>query len=408
MNKVMVIPTYWSRRVADGWVEGDDVYDHPTPLDREGTLGRTLQSVAKLSPRDFELVIVVVAVADDIAGEVDDRVERLVRRFVPEDVPTRVVGPRASRKLRDFLEREGKERFLPFTRLHGYSNIRNAGLWAAHLLGADVVMFVDDDEVFVDADWSVRATEFVGKPLGGRMVYGVAGYYVNPEGTFYLKPSHHPWAEIWGKVRTMNAAFREVIDRPPRLKETPFVFGGAMVIHRELFTRIPFDPQVPRGEDIDYLINARMFHYDFFLDNTLKILHLPPPKTHPVWRQMREDIVRFIVEREKIERQSPRMGMRRVRVEELDPYPGIYLRQDFEDRVREASQMLAVEYLARGDVESAQEALANITLALEKPFLQRDPFEAFLEVRDLWEEWMAFVETHRDALVETLGLHPLR
>lgn len=407
MKKIMVIPTYWSRTTREGWVEGDDVYDHPTPLDREGTLGRTLESLSRLATRDFELLIVVVAVSDEIGDAVEPRVERLVKRHVPEGIPVRILGPRASRALRDFLEEKEASQFLPFTIFHGYSNIRNTGLWGAFLAGGDVVLFVDDDEVFLDEDWVERATSMIGKPLGGRMVYGVAGYYVNTEGEFLLRPSHHPWAKIWGKIEAMNQAFENVIASPPRFKETPFVFGGAMIIHREMFCRIPFDPQVPRGEDIDYLINARMFYFDFFLDNTLRILHLPPPKTHPVWRQMREDIVRFIVEREKLRKQRPRPGMRRVRVEELDPYPGIYLRDDLEDRVLRASEVLAVEYLTRGDVESAREALDNITLALEKPFLTDDPFEKFLAFRDLWVAWMDFVDAHRDELTHRLGFAPL-
>jgi len=48
MRKVVLIPTYWSRKKADGWREGDAVYDHPTPLDEEGTLARTLESMKLL------------------------------------------------------------------------------------------------------------------------------------------------------------------------------------------------------------------------------------------------------------------------------------------------------------------------------------------------------------------------
>ena len=68
-----------------------------------------------------------------------------------------------------------------------------------------------------------------------------------------------------------------------------------MVVHREVFTHIPFDPNITRGEDIDFLINVRMFGYKFFLDNTLSIKHLPPPKPHQVWKQQRQDIYRFVV-----------------------------------------------------------------------------------------------------------------
>ena len=47
----------------------------------------------------------------------------------------------------------------------------------------------------------------------------------------------------------MNKAFGGIIGREPRLKETPFVFGGNMVIHRNLFTVVPFDPVVTIGAE---------------------------------------------------------------------------------------------------------------------------------------------------------------
>ncbi len=54
-----------------------------------------------------------------------------------------------------------------------------------------------------------------------------------------------------------------------------------MILHRELFECVPFDPLVTRGEDVDYLINSRIFGFSFFLDNTLSVKHLPQPKSHP-------------------------------------------------------------------------------------------------------------------------------
>ena len=44
MRISLVIPTYWGRAKAEGWKVGDAVYDHPTYLDEEGTLGKTLET----------------------------------------------------------------------------------------------------------------------------------------------------------------------------------------------------------------------------------------------------------------------------------------------------------------------------------------------------------------------------
>ena len=69
MRKVMLIPTYWSRRKDDAYHEGDAVYDHPTPIDEEGTLGRTLESMKILTQRDFKLVLLVCPTASKIASQ---------------------------------------------------------------------------------------------------------------------------------------------------------------------------------------------------------------------------------------------------------------------------------------------------------------------------------------------------
>ena len=46
MKATMVIPSYWGRKKKEGRKETDTIYDHPTPLDEEGTLGRLLDSLS--------------------------------------------------------------------------------------------------------------------------------------------------------------------------------------------------------------------------------------------------------------------------------------------------------------------------------------------------------------------------
>jgi len=54
MKTTMVIPSYWAREAALGTKKTDAVYDHPTPLDEEGTLARALRSLDILEDKDFE------------------------------------------------------------------------------------------------------------------------------------------------------------------------------------------------------------------------------------------------------------------------------------------------------------------------------------------------------------------
>ncbi|MCK4795539.1 MAG: hypothetical protein KAV87_68040, partial [Desulfobacteraceae bacterium] len=60
MKATMAIPSYWGRERGIGWREGDAVYDHPTPLDEEGTLSRALESTRILKDQNFQLIVIAV------------------------------------------------------------------------------------------------------------------------------------------------------------------------------------------------------------------------------------------------------------------------------------------------------------------------------------------------------------
>ena len=171
---------------------------------------------------------------------------------------------------------------------------------------------------------------------------------------------------------------------------TPFVFGGNMVIHRNLFSVVPFDVNVTRGEDIDFLMNARMFGFSFFLDNQLSIKHLPPVKSHPVWMQLRSDIYRFMYERAKIESQKDIMGMTHVHPEDLDPYPGCFLKKDLEKKIEKSCRLLSKEYLGRGGKQGSDEALRNIILARSDAVPKYDPFEGLCLLQKHWNDLMEY------------------
>ena len=80
MRKTMIIPTYWCRRTGESWQEGDAVYDHPTPVDQEGTLERTLLSMKQFHEKDFKLVILICPTTPEVEEEAYGQVLRIVRR----------------------------------------------------------------------------------------------------------------------------------------------------------------------------------------------------------------------------------------------------------------------------------------------------------------------------------------
>ncbi len=408
LKLTMVIPTYWARESGTGWKEGDAIYDHPTPLDREGTLLRTIQSLEILDEedRDFQLVIIAAATAEEIEMDVERKVASIIRASNPgAGVEVFLFGRSHLAQIHELLTAEGKGEYNDLLQLRGYSNIRNLCLFIPHILGSDVAVLIDDDEVFEDPKFIAKAKEFIGRDIGGgggggmRMrVNAVAGYYLQPDGDYHIKRPLRPWMRYWDQYERMNEAFDIIIGAEPwqRLKETPFVFGGNMVIHRNLFTTVPFDPGITRGEDIDFLINARMFGFRFFLDKELSIKHLPPPKSHPTWLQLRMDIYRFIYERAKIEGQAQGEsekeieGMTRVYPEDFDPYPGCFLKRDLEDKIEKACRLLSEEYLARGDRAGSEEALKNIVIARTDAVPKFNPFQSLCELQKRWRDLMRF------------------
>ena len=394
MKLTMVIPSYWARESKTGWKDGDAIYDHPTPLDEEGTLHRAIQSIGALEDKDFRVVIIAIPTAADIESRVEEKVARIIESSNP-GVEVLLFGPSHLKPIHDLLVSENKEEYTYLLQLRGYSNVRNLCMFVPHVLDSEAAVLIDDDEVFEDPEFMTKARAFIGKDIEGKAINAVAGYYLQPDGDYHVKKPSRPWMQHWDQYARMNEAFDNIIGSEPRLKETPFVFGGNMVVHRDLFTVVPFDPDVPRGEDIDFLINARMFGHSFVLDNQLAIKHLPPPKSHPVWRSLREDLYRFIYERAKIETQKEIEGMTRVYPDEFDPYPGCFLKPDLETKIENASKLLSEEYLAQGDSEASEEALKNIVLARTDAMPKSDPFQKLCVLQKRWQELMSFTAQER-------------
>ncbi len=396
MKVTMVIPSYWGRKKGEKRKATDSIYDHPTALNEEGTLGRLLKSLSILTHREFNVAVLVVSTAEDIQNEVEEKVARIVRKNYRDSEPI-IFSLSHLRKIHQFLTDKKKEELIPLLRLDGYSNVRNLCTFLPHLMGSDVAVLIDDDEIFEDPLFMDKAIEFIGKEKHGDKMLAVAGYYINPDDDFLLNREISPWMTYWNKIDCMNRAFKEVIAKDPRLKATPFAFGGNLVIHRDLFTRIPFDPSVPRGEDIDFLINARMFGHKVYLDNQLSIKHAAPPKTSPAWERVREDIFRFVFEKKKLEGQKGYPGIHPLQASDLDPYPGEFLKDDLEEKIYRSNQMLAIDYIAKGDTKSAAECMMNIYLANTHAIPNDNPYYELLRFQADWEKLMDFFSSEKIA-----------
>ncbi|MBM4283678.1 MAG: hypothetical protein FJ128_00295 [Deltaproteobacteria bacterium] len=385
---LVAIPTYWTHPAGRG--EEAVIYGHPTPLDGRGTLRRTLLSLAPLMAPGTSVAVVVAAAHPSLAEAVEARV-RQVLADPPLPYPVLLCGHSHLRSLAAFLEAHGRGGHVPLLSLEGYGAVRNVTLITATLCQAAALVSLDDDEVVDDPDFFVKIAADLEALVASHPVFGLAGIYQDGAGEVLLPEPQAPCARFWPKFRWMNEALRRLILTGPNLQPTPLAFGGNMILPAALFRQIPFDPALPRGEDVDYVMNSRFFGIPFFLDRTLAITHLPPVGTHPVWRRLRQDLVRFAYVRQKLRRQTPRPGLARVEAADLMPYPGNFLTDDLDLLAYRAHTLLARQYLEDGDARAARRTLENLEFLEEVNRDEGDAFAAYLDLQRHWEALMTWL-----------------
>lgn len=211
MRKTMIIPTYWCRRTGELWREGDAVYDHPTPVDQDGTLERTLLSMKQFHEKDFKLVILICPTTPEVEEEAYGQVLRIVRR-AQLNAETYLFTAGDLREITDILHTTGlTDQGAKLLSMFGYSNVRNICLLAASILTADAALLIDDDEVFELPDFVPRSLEFLGRRVYGDIVHGVAGYYLNSKGQYYDDVKPEPWMTYWDRFGCKARAFDQII-----------------------------------------------------------------------------------------------------------------------------------------------------------------------------------------------------
>jgi hypothetical protein len=296
------------------------IYDHPTPLDGESTLPRLLESLTALKGPEFSVLILTAATHPELGQAAADQVERLIAPFRAHYLIAQATEADAA-----FIRRRHPG-LADAAQMCGYAGVRNLQLLLPHALGAEVVA----------PDYLQTALHFVGREHGGERVLGLAVFYLDADGDVMQPEGLRAGNIFLDKSTIMNEGTRALQAAPGRLVPTPVAFGGNMVFHRDLFTRVGFDPGITRGEDIDYLINARLMGFKFWLDKQLAIIHMPPDapdNAHSAytWSKLHQDVLRFVYEREKLR-------LAGVGPAQFDPYPGRFLRDDVEEQALAALQ----------------------------------------------------------------------
>ncbi|MBE0476080.1 MAG: hypothetical protein IBX62_03155 [Coriobacteriia bacterium] len=320
MAPCVIVPTFWTRRRARGGSDLLAVYDHPTPIDSDGTLPDCLRSLESL-PGLGKVVLIVAATDTGIEHAAEDRVREILADF--PGIDALVFGPAELGSLHRRLEQLEFADMIGGVTLHGYGAVRNLGLIVCAALGCETALFIDDDQVVVDEDFLQVAQGGIGENVDDRVVLAKTGYYVDPEGRYRRHGEAH-WSDSFWRVSDAFNQALSIVDAPPRLRMSPLAFGGCMILHKDMFVNVSFDPWVVRGEDVDYVINARMHGGDVFLDGRWKLVH-QPPKLPSEALQFRQDVYRFIYEQRKLEFAKSQVDLRQVTPESLMPFPGEFV-----------------------------------------------------------------------------------
>jgi hypothetical protein len=402
MHFCLAVPTFWTHPGGQG--EEEVIYDHPTPLDADGTLRRFLASTQVFAASEAQLVVVAAATAATLQQAVEQRVNDLLTGLSLSRSPL-LFSYSHLEKLQMFCRQHGQADLVGLLSLSGYAAIRNLTLVLANLLAADVMVSLDDDEIIVEPNFLTRIAEDFSTLAKDYEMFGLAGLYETPQGEVLAAEPTGDWVSYWPKIRWLNEAFVELTAGGPDLKLTAVALGGNMAVSAALYRFLPFDPGVARGEDIDYVINARMFQVPFFLDPALRVVHDPPVKPHPLWQRLRQDLQRFWYTRKKLLAQETSRSMTLVTPGELMPYPGNFLTEDLEIRAYRAHSALALAYLASGQAAEAYQTLLNLSV-FQDPTEANSIFRAYLDLVVHWrrlQAWLGQPEVRKAARLALWG-----
>lgn len=328
MNPVIVIPTYWTtseERVGN--------YDHATPVDATTPeLARCLDSLEQV--RGVMRTVVLLVAPPEAERKARVRVDEICAAH-PRLTPL-VIGDEEARPVVSAITSMAPRLSGETVSLRGYGAIRNMGLMIASIFGHDVVVFFDDDEVALGPEFLVEAVYGLGQRTRQNLpVVAKSGYFVDEKGSPYAEVISGWTEKYWDKGVGFNKLMARALEGT-RISRSNVLCGGCMAIHAEAFTRVAFDPYITRGEDLDYLINLRLYGMDVWFDNRWRVMHLPPTTPTPANR-FRQNVFRWHYEKAKLDFANGKIDLNQVTPQSLMPYPGPWIGPELEDRVAQTA-----------------------------------------------------------------------
>lgn len=377
--------------VYSAWTTGGDesmkVFDHPLPLDNEGTVARMLESFKKSK---------ISTPAILFPSSTDSRVVAHLRKLVKPYQDAMDIHIFDSDDLNNIVKTLKKNGFPK-----GFDNVWNIGNYGRYrnwmllygaFMGVDNVITIDDDELIEKKNYIEDVCEeFIGTKFKGIEIWGKGGIYIDADGKKYVDEQDKTIAEYsnWPKNRVLNQSMKDQVEAPGgRLVFCNAALGGNMITNRKMFLKVPYDINITRGEDDDYTMNAEYLGFTYFFDKEMVVRHLPPPRESLFWTRMGQDIKRFKYLREKVRIFKMDLGKMSVMYK-------YFLRDDLEYNAVCGSIDAAKRFLDKNQREEADGFLQNALVAA-KPDRHT--------MANLVENQMRFMEAWGKVLPKVEGL----
>ena len=331
MNPVVVIPSFWDRSARPGALGERGVYDYTTPIDKPlPELEVCLSSLEQVS--GVLRVIVLVVAPKSCREAARARVNSICRAHA--DLNPLVIGDQEAAHVERAVGRMAHHVTGETVSLRGYGAIRNMGLAVAAVLGHDVVVFLNDDEVATGSDFLTRAVWGLGSLTRQNLpVLVKSGFFVDALGSPYAEPSG-AWSEkYWTKAADFNRVMERVQTSSSRITRSNHLCGGCCALHAAAFSKVPFDPYITRGEDLDYVLDLRANGMDAWFDNEWYVQANPPEEMAGAPSLFMQDVHRWLYEYRKLDAMNARRDLHTITLSSLMPYPAPWISPDVRRRI---------------------------------------------------------------------------
>lgn len=390
MNPVIIIPTYISSRRQKDNVSLMATYDHATPISGQGELSRCLESIQ--SAQGNVPVVILVASDRSVEKQAADKVQGIASKY--PGVQSLVIGAPEQALVHQRLDQLGLAEYGEGIGLVGYSAIRNLGLVIATVFGFDAAVFIDDDEVVEDPEFMKKAVYGLGKlTKKGIPIVAKSGYFLDKNDSFKAPEKNRWYDRFWDQNKRFNEWISAAM-KGPRLSRASSACGGCLALHKQAFSRLAFDPWIARGEDLDYLLNLRMYGSELWFDNKWCVRHLPP-KTTSEGTRFRQDIYRWLYEVRKLEYSRTQIDLLQVKPASLEPYPGPFLEHSVRRRISWTARLRGLARPDHGAYFKAAGAAKR-----EADAYAASNCSKYFEFQYVWPELMSRMED--DAILRTM------